>query len=224
MTLLASDRMQQWQWWPSKGHKIIGRKLVELCFAFKLDQFIKLPSRPVFSIWFAKPREKVDILGCVRIQPHNWHWLWPAYDTLCMSRWLLLKGCMYLYFHEKGEQLCVQRGCGKMTSWEVNKPLLCLVTLSMYVQKYKKTKVKKKVSSKYRNTKMQLENGTNFALTMYKNTWVQKVKKKKIQKNRNTSRLVTMESKCISDGLGKLSQKTKVAFTKSRSRGKCICK
>ena len=32
------------------------------------------------------------------------------------------------------------------------------------------------------------------------------------------------ESKCISDGLGKLSQKTKVAVTKSRSRGKCTCK
>ena len=132
MTLLARDRMQR-QWWPSKGHKIIWRKLLELCFAFKLDQFIKLPSKPVFSIWFAKAGEKVDILGCVGI-PHIWHWLWPVYDTL--YRWLLCPDdCFWkvaVAFPWKVEQLGVQRGYGKMTSWEVNKPHSCLVTLSMY--------------------------------------------------------------------------------------------
>ena len=132
MTLLARDRMQR-QWWPSKGHKIIWRKLVELCFAFKLDQFIKLPSKAVFSIWFAKAGEKVDILGCVGI-PHIWHWLWPVYDTL--YRWLLCPDdCFWkvaVAFPWKVEQLGVQHGCGKMTSWKVNKPLSCLVTLSMY--------------------------------------------------------------------------------------------
>ena len=119
--------------------------------------------------------------------------MWPAYDTLSMSRWLPLKGCSTCISMKWGTALCATRlRKDDILRSEQTSLLPCH---PIYKQKYKK--YKSTTNSKYNNTEIHPEKWTNLTLTIHRNTKVCTKMKEIIclentEKNGNTSSLVTM--------------------------------
>lgn len=176
--------------WPSKGQrKIIWRKLAGLCFAFKLVQFIKLPSRTIFSMWFAKGGKKWTFLAVSG---------YPWYVALIVTYlWHSLSLEVILSF----QMIAFERSCS-FISWEVVTGVQRAVRVRKddflrseqtfflphhlnYLQKYKIQKVKNATnkSTIYKNTRWHLEKWTNFPLALsHHPDFVQKYE---IQQNKN---------------------------------------